>query len=586
MSHAPKAAGPCLGGRKIVHDVMARLYTMTKARWGHATTFMAEGLVLAATIVVYKLAAVRLGDQGFESYAIVRRTTSFLQTIAMCGMAVAIVRYVAMAATKGRQVGLLRAAVKRLALISLGMLAVCALFPGPLSGLFFGTSAHEPLILPIALLAAGLLFHTLAHGYLRGNGMATRSNILQAVNIALVPNAAMLWCEGLEQVLWMTGLLWAGISGIVLARSAFAAPARRDVEDVARMVRFGSLRLPGDVIFASLLALPVFLVNHVGGVSTGASVAFAITLVNVAGAAYSPLSLILLPSVASMLARKQWHGLRHLILRVTGIVLGSGVLMVLVFELMATPLLRAYLGPVGEQMEPMCRLVFLGAGLYGAHISLRSVLDAYHNVPRNTFNLFWSLAVLLAVGLLYALVLPVWWMAAMLVLAPLAVLATLTLRDIRWVALDLRAKQTMGATLVVLEPVTVSAKAPVGASPEPGWKALAVSAGGGIPGALARAFALRREERRSHPEFIVVRQDPASALLYSVIVRAPLVLVTGLGTDRWDRWASLVALHVICPGQAAMNRLQGWATSARLSDRLDEKGILSIIKQEGNTEIQ
>lgn len=567
-------------------DVMARPFAMTKARWGHATTFMAEGLVLVATVLVYKLAADRLGDQGFESYTIVRRTTSFLQTIAMCGMAVAIVRYVAMAATKERQVGLLHVAVKRLSLISLGMVAVSAIIPGPLSGVFFGTSDHASLILPIALLASGLLFHTLAHGYLRGNGMATRSNILQAVNMAVVPNAAMLGCEGLEQVLWATGLLWVGISGIALIRSAFAAPAVRDAEDAARMVRFGSLRLPGDVIFASLLALPVFLVNHVDGISTGASVAFAITLVNVAGAAYSPLSLILLPSVASMLARKQWQGLRQQIIRVTWSVLGSGVLLVLLFELVATPLLRGYLGPVGVQMEPMCRLVFLGAGLYGAYISLRSVLDAYHNAPRNTFNLFWALAVLVITGFLYAWVLPTWWMAAMLVLAPLVVLALLTLRDIRWVALDLRAKQTEGATLMVLEPVSAAATATVKAVSEPGWKALPLRSGGGILGALTRAFALRREERRSHPEFIVVRNDPASALLYSMILRAPLVLVVGAGAGRWDRWAALVALHVICPTQAAVARLQGWATSVRMSDRLDEKGILSILEEGENTEGQ
>ena len=106
---------------------MARPFTISKARWGHATTFMAEGLVLVATVLVYKLAADRLGDQGFESYTIVRRTTSFMQTIAMCGMAVAIVRYVAMAATKERQVGLLRVAVKRLSLISIGMLVTAAL---------------------------------------------------------------------------------------------------------------------------------------------------------------------------------------------------------------------------------------------------------------------------------------------------------------------------------------------------------------------------------------------------------------------------------------------------------------------------
>jgi O-antigen/teichoic acid export membrane protein len=240
---------------------------------------------------------------------------------------------------------------------------------------------------------------------------------------------------------------------MVLLRSAWAAPGMHDPEDAARMIRFGTLRLPGDMVFASLLSLPVFLVNHVEGISTGASIAFAITLINVAGAAYSPLSLILLPSVASMLARRQWKDLRQQIIRVSGFVLGSGVVMVVLFELVATPLLRAYLGPVGVQMEPICRVVFLGAGMYGVHVSLRSILDAYHNAPRNTFNLFWALVVLVSAGLLYTWGLPVWWSAAILVLAPLTVLASLTLRDVRWIIKDLRAKQAEGTAMLVLEPV-------------------------------------------------------------------------------------------------------------------------------------
>ena len=55
---------------------MAQSLVLTKARWGHLTTFMAEGLVLVATVVVYKLAAVHLGDQGFETYTICLLYTS------------------------------------------------------------------------------------------------------------------------------------------------------------------------------------------------------------------------------------------------------------------------------------------------------------------------------------------------------------------------------------------------------------------------------------------------------------------------------------------------------------------------------
>jgi len=48
--------------------------------------------------------------------------------------------------------------------------------------------------------------------------------------------------------------------------------------------------------------------------------------------------------------------------------------------------------------------------------------------------------------------------------------------------------------------------------------------------------------------------------------------------------AALVALRVISPNVATMERLQGWATSIRQSDQLYEKVILSLLLEVDLTE--
>ncbi len=157
----------------------------------HVATYGAEGLALLGTVLVYKLAVLQFGSEGFEPYTVVRRTISFLQTILLFGLGVALVRFVAIAATKEERVGLLHAVVRPLAVVGIGVVVLCALFPERLSMLFFGDPGHADLTIPIGLLTLGLLLHSVIYSYWRGSMEMGKANVLQVVNLAVVPNAAM-----------------------------------------------------------------------------------------------------------------------------------------------------------------------------------------------------------------------------------------------------------------------------------------------------------------------------------------------------------------------------------------------------------
>src|SRR6185369_5028916 len=108
---------------------MANASPISRGTRDHVLTFLAEGAVLVATVLVYKLAADRLGTDGFERYTVVRRTVTFLQMMGMCGLAVGLVRSVAMVGTPGRRVGLLRRAARRIGVVSAAVLLVAVLLP-------------------------------------------------------------------------------------------------------------------------------------------------------------------------------------------------------------------------------------------------------------------------------------------------------------------------------------------------------------------------------------------------------------------------------------------------------------------------
>src|SRR5690606_41792316 len=65
-------------------------------RSDHLHTYLAEGGVMVATLVAYRLAA-KLGGDGLDAYILVRRTVAFLQHLLLLGLAVCLARMVARA---------------------------------------------------------------------------------------------------------------------------------------------------------------------------------------------------------------------------------------------------------------------------------------------------------------------------------------------------------------------------------------------------------------------------------------------------------------------------------------------------------
>ena len=526
------------------------------------------------------MAATELGDGGFERYTVVRRTTSFVQIIALCGLGVGIVRFAAMAPTNENRVGLLKVAAQRLGKVSAGLLMIGCLFPTALSSIFFGSAAYRTLILPVVILAVGLLFHTLVHGYLRGASRLGTANVLQVASLGVVPVAAMFLFADLEGVLWATGGAWVLFSGVAIAASLMSADPKVDREEARMMIRFGTLRLPGDLLFASLLSVPIFVVNHVEGIAVGAGIAFAITLVNVAGAVYSPLSLILLPSVSAHIAKREWRKLFDRIRSVQRFVVVTGIIMVMTFEIVATPLLQLYLGDLGTAMEPICRVAFLAAFPFGVFASLRSILDAYYHSPRNTFNLFGAFLVFGLVASVYWLMPPVWWFSSALVVGPLFVLALLTWHDVSLVLLGIQHRSNAGIMVNVLEPIRSVENGPA-RDHAANWITATRSTGRGFRGALLGIRKLRAEERRIQPEHLVVRDDPWAAIIYAITLRTPLALViSGTETARSYRWASVLASVVICRSGTMEERLAGWATRMFVVEKFDKNSILAALNME------
>ena len=69
----------------------------------YVITFATEFVVLISSLLVYKLAAIVLGNTGFSEYALSRRILSFIQPAVLMGLTVGIPRYMGYHSTASRE---------------------------------------------------------------------------------------------------------------------------------------------------------------------------------------------------------------------------------------------------------------------------------------------------------------------------------------------------------------------------------------------------------------------------------------------------------------------------------------------------
>ncbi|MFN3874679.1 MAG: hypothetical protein ACK4L7_02055 [Flavobacteriales bacterium] len=405
-------------------------------------TFGTEGLALLGMVLAFRLAG-QLGKGELDIYVIARRTLALLFPIALMGAMVGQTRFSAMSASDEAARRYLRGAFSVVAPTGMAIVASGFALAEPLAWVLFGDEASAALVPPIGVMTAGMAMHGVAYGHLRGRGRIVAANALQLLVLAIAPCAAFM-LEGMPAVLWASGV--GMLAPPLLAMlPELIRPCGPSARERAELLRYGLPRVPGDAALGALLTVPGYVALRTHGLGLSGEVGFGATLLNIAAAAFSPVALLLLPSVAAKLARGEHADLAHRAGRMMRLVLLAATALTLGFELMASPLLRLYLGPTGEAYVPMARLVFIGALPFAVFHGLRSLLDAYFRTPRNGINLTKSFAILLLGCAIHLAVPTPWYTVPVALLAALTYLGLATWSDARYVRTELERLARQGA---------------------------------------------------------------------------------------------------------------------------------------------
>ena len=241
---------------------------------------------------------------------------------------------------------------------------------------------------------AGMLFHALAYGYLRGKLMMRTANFIQFINLGVVPILGFVFFHSVNNVLLCTGILWViislAINLVILFRIEWQKSELRSSSK--QLLIYGIQRVPGDLLLAGFLALPAYFIAHIvnDNLKTAGYVAFAMSLLSMAGAAFGPICLMLLPKASLVIMNKDFALLNQYIKKIVFWTTGLTLLGIIFVEVFAKQLISLYLGNAFDDLVLCVRIIMPASFGYTLYISLRSILDAYYVKAVNTKNIIIS----------------------------------------------------------------------------------------------------------------------------------------------------------------------------------------------------
>jgi len=358
---------------------------------------MTEAVVLLLGLLVYRIASVRLGDEGFALYALCRRTHSFIAPALLMGSGVAIPRFIASSKVYSEKDAdsYYKASLYLVACSTIIFVVISNLFSSYTSALMFGSHKYSDLVGPLSVLMAGYMLHLLVYSYFRGHSRMVFCNLLQLVNIAFAPLIMMYFSWTAEQALLRTGLVWTSSSLVVLI--FFIWPrlkGRFSYFNLKEVIAFGVQRVPADFGAAALFGLPATITAHTAGVVAGGYVAFSVSLLNLSSAVFGPIGLVMLPKASTAAACRDCNLIRLYIKNTLIAVAVVSSIITLIFEFASIEILSLYLGRSADiELISAAKLAIIATIPYSIYISTRSLVDSVYLRSINSQNIFISLVV-------------------------------------------------------------------------------------------------------------------------------------------------------------------------------------------------
>lgn len=364
-------------------------------------SLLVKVIITVFGLLSYKLAIIYFGLEGFSEYSLSKRIISLLYSIFLLGLGVAIPRYLSMYKDdRYEQGGFFYSGLILIFISNLVLMIILILMREKLALFFFSSERYAHLIFPIGVSISGMLWHAFVFSYFRGNLEFLKANILQLVNLAVIPITAFLLSSSVYYVFLVSGILTILMSGIIIIKLILKQSVVKDlkmlsiVRNIKTLVTYGLGRVIGDIGLAMLFFIISILSTQMYGIKVGGIVSFSISILNLLASFFSVIGIVLLPKLGLLYSTGKIDMIRKYTIKITifTVLISTSIVFIgLGFGRFA---LNFFINDLNSNYWELMRLSFLAIVPYSIYVVLRSVIDAVYSTPYNALHVFISLSVL------------------------------------------------------------------------------------------------------------------------------------------------------------------------------------------------
>ena len=365
-----------------------------------AITLATEMFVLLSFFILFRLISDKFGSEYLGLFALVKRIIVFAIPLVLLGLYDYLSRYLPMKNNDN----------ERLALVKTGLVILvctCALVmvAGNIdrytsSEVLFGDQKYHQFVFPFTLLLVGLSIQTFVLAVLRGYFKIVSLNLLQLIAHGILPILLAVTHHGdFQSFLINLGVMYC-VTPIIFIVFIFMNEWRdtqwKEWKAIVKCnLIYGIPRVPNRLIEGAFFALPPLIAANYLTMEEVGYLALALSLMIGVTGVITPLSMVLLPHLSSLVAQQKSHIIDEKLH-----ILNGGIIQVLAFMssqlIVHTDLLLTVW--MGEEYLPavsVVSLVLVAAVFYGFYEGTRSVLDAVLVRAKNTKNSVITICLLL-----------------------------------------------------------------------------------------------------------------------------------------------------------------------------------------------
>jgi len=364
-------------------------------------TFITESTVLIAFFFIYRLIALNFGPEGVGEYSLVKRVIGFMQPLLLLGLWVGLPRYIAMAEDEEQRSSYIKAGGLTVATATFIFLIFINLFKDYFAKIFFGTANYTSLILPFSFFLAGLTLHALIYSYFRGQLFTKTFNILQVVNLALIPIVILILFKdiSIKKLITLIGIstfVIAFIFALYFIKEFFVPIKKRQFTNSLKELLYYSFpRFIAGFVYAALLSIGPIFAAHFTSIREVGYLSISQSLLGTVGVISTPLGLILLPKVSNMITQKRTEEIKESLNYLIGASIQCSVFLCFQLIVFTDAIIKYWLGSEFIDAIPVMRIIFLSILFFLFCGTVGNILEASKVKPINLINFCISLGLFL-----------------------------------------------------------------------------------------------------------------------------------------------------------------------------------------------